>query len=145
MIIICGEEISDDEAALLRRMFENDCKKFAGEFYEMERSLKYRVNWDNEYKFANSEWKNFVEATRAMYAARLADPKTSEADKRRMHQAIVLQDMLGKGREKDNRLQLLPNTQQFEGDKYENKKIVEKFGKSPNLRATLLNAIATKH
>ena len=112
----------------------------------MNLSAKFRVNWPDEYKFADSEWRNFVEAVHAMYAARLGDPKTSPSDARKMHLALVLWAMVGKvSPNLDNRLQLLPDTLQFEGDAYENKKIAETFGKGPNLRAHLLNSTATRH
>ena len=129
----------------LIKMLCEDAKKVAGEYHGMKRSAKFRINWSDEYKFANANWKTFVEATRMMYATRLADPKTKPEDARKMHLALVLQAQMAQGQETDNRLQLAPNTQQFVGDPYENKKIVEKFGTKPNLRAKLLNNIATRH
>jgi hypothetical protein len=62
-----------------------------------------------------------------------------------MHIALVLQAQMGQGQEADTRLQLAPGTQQFDGDAFENKKIVEKFGVKPNMRAALMNNIATRH
>lgn len=145
MIEINGEQISDHEASGLIRMLLNDAKKFAGVFHGMNRSDKFRVNWPDEYKFADANWKTFIEHVHAMYAERLGDPKTPPADARKMHLAIVLWKKIGDGKEKDARLQLAPNTQQFDGDAYENKKIMEKFGKNPNLRAFLMNSTATRH
>ena len=141
-IVINGEEIPVSEAQELVRILCNDAEEMAGVFHGMNRSIKFRTNWPNEDDFAASEWKNFIEAVRAMYADRLGDPKTPPADARRMHLAIVLQDMIGKNAEKDTRLQLSPGTQQFEGDKVENRKILEKFGPKPNLRAALRNGVA---
>lgn len=145
MIVINGENITKEEAAKLIRMLCEDAKRIAGEFHGMERSAKFRINWPNEYIFAEAEWRNFMEAARAMYAARLGDPKTSPVDARAMHLALVLEAQVSKGAETDNRLQLTPNTQQFVGDKSENRKIIEKFGKVPNFRAALMNAAATLH
>lgn len=141
-IEINGEKISAKEARDLLKMLYHDAEQLAGQFHGANRSEKFRANWPDEYEFARSEWKNFVEATRAAYAIQLGDPKTSPADARRMHLAIVLQDMMAKGEEKDNRLQLAPNTQQFEGDRRENRKIAEKFGNAPNLRALLRRGAA---
>lgn len=146
-VVVNGEHLSNDEAAGLIRMLCNDAKEIAGQFHNMERSDKFRINWPDEDKFAESEWKNFLEAAIQMYTAKLADPKTPLADKRKIHLAIVLNAMMAEGKEKDARLQLAPNTQQFVGDRAENRKILENFGKRPNYRAALKNTIAdiTKH
>lgn len=145
MIEINGEQITNEEAMGLIRMLYHDAKQLAGQFYDADRSVKFRTNWPDQYKFANSEWKSFIEATRTAYALQLGDPKTKPEDARRMHLALVLEAKIGEGKEKDNRLQLFPNTQQFVGDKHENKKILEKFGAVPNYRAALLNSTATRH
>ena len=139
---VAGEQITVSEAAELTKMMYEDAKQVAGEFHNMERSAKFRLNWPDETLFAESEWKNFVEAVRQMYAAKLGDPKTKSEDARKMHLAIVLQDMMGEGQEKDHRLQLMPGTQQYHGDKYENRKIVENYGMKPNFRAALRNGAA---
>lgn len=144
-IIVNGEQISETEATGLIRMLCDDAKKIAGEYHGQKRSAKFRINWPDEYKFANANWRTFVVAVRAMYAERLADPKTNPEDARKIHLALVLQAEMGKGQEADTRLQLAPNTQQFAGDAYENKKIVEKFGVKPNMRAALMNNVATRH
>lgn len=145
MIVINGENLDTKEAAALIRMLCEDAKQIAGVFHGMNRSEKFRINWPDEYKFADANWKTFVDAARQMYASRLADPKTPKADARKMHLALVLQAEMAKGQEADNRLQLAPNTQQFEGDKIENRKILQKFGRVPNFRAALLNSVATRH
>lgn len=145
MIEINGEQISASEAASLVRMLCNDAKQIAGEFHGMNRSAKFRANWPNEYVFADAEWKNFVEAVRAMYAARLGDPKTPPADARRMHLAMVLQTMAEQGAEKDTRLQIAPNSQQFVGDPFENRKIANDFGKHSNTFKDLLLGSARYH
>jgi hypothetical protein len=146
-VIVNGEHLSNEEAAGLVKMLYEDAKEIAGQFHNMERSEKFRINWPDEDKFAASEWKNFLEAAIQMYAAKLADPKTKPADKRKIHLAIVLNAMMAEGKEKDTRIQLAPNTQAFEGDKQENRKTIEKFGKKPNYRALLKNTVAdiTKH
>lgn len=145
MIVVNGEQISESEATSLIRMLCEDAKKIAGEYHGQNRSAKFRINWPDEYKFASANWRTFVVAVRAMYAEKLGDPKTKPDDARKIHLALVLQAEMGKGQEADTRLQLAPNTQQFVGDAYENKKIIEKFGKKPNIRAALMNNIATRH
>lgn len=136
-IVVNGEVLTVGEAQSLIRMICNDAKQIAGEFHNMERSAKFRANWPNEYVFADTQWKNFIEAARAMYAARLGNPKTTAADARKMHLAIVLYTMAEQGAEKDSRLQIAPNTQQFDGDPFENRKIVEDYGKQSNSFAEL--------
>ena len=63
MIVINGEQITKDEAMKLVRMLCNDAKKMAGEFHGMNRSEKFRINWPNEYRFADANWKSFIELT----------------------------------------------------------------------------------
>ena len=140
-IEINGENISTREALDLTRMLYHDASEVAGEFYEMNRSEKFRTNWPNQDRFVATNWKTFVEATRQIYAARLGDPKTPPAEARKMHLALVLQAMMAKGEEADNRLQIAPNSAQFEGDNRENAKIMEKFGPNPNFRAALKNSV----
>ena len=142
IIEINGEKIPKSEAMGLVRMLCEDAKQTAGVFHGMNRSAKFRANWPNEYLFADANWKTFVEATRQMYAQRLGDPKTPPDDARKMHLALVLQAMCSQGAETDNRLQLAPNTQQFVGDPWENKKIADKFGKQSNTFLDLLKGSA---
>ena len=140
-IEINGENISTREALDLTRMLYHDASEVAGEFYEMNRSEKFRTNWPNQDRFVATNWKTFVEATRQIYAARLGDLKTPPAEARKMHLALVLQAMMAKGEEADNRLQIAPGTQAFEGDKAENRKTMERFGPNPNFRAALKNSV----
>jgi hypothetical protein len=145
MIDINGEMLSEHETEQLIKMLLNDAKRMAGEFHNMNRSEKFRANWPDEYKFADLEWRNFVDATIKLYAELLGKTETSEYLKGRMHKAIVLWAHISGEMPKDNRIQLQPGTLQFEGDPYENKKILETYGKGQNLRAALLNSAATRH
>lgn len=134
---INGEYISASEATDIIKMFYNDAKQIAGEFHNMNRSKKFRKNWPNEYLFAESEWKTFIAATRQLYVNRLGDPKTLPSDAKRIFHALYLERIASQGQEQDTRLQLAPNTQQFEGDKYENRKIADQFGMQSNSFAEL--------
>lgn len=142
-IEVNGERIPVTEAGNLVRMLCNDAKQIAGVFHGMNRSTKFRKNWPNEYTFADCNWKSFLDAARKRYTARLADPKTSPADARRIHLALVIHAMAEKGSQKDPRLQVAPNTQQFEGDRFENRKIIEQFGKQSNTFKELMLGTAT--
>ncbi len=108
-------------------------------------SAKFRANWPNEYLFADAEWKNFVEAARAIYAQRLGDPKTAPNEARKMHLAIVLYTMAEQGAEKYPGLQITPDTQQFVGDPFENRKVVDRFGKQSNTFKELLLSSTRYH
>lgn len=141
-----GEHIPVSEALELIRMLCNDAKQIAGEFHNMERSDKFRANWPNENTFAESEWKNFVEPVRQMYAEMLGNPKTPPADARKMHLAIVLYTMAEQGAEKAPHLQIARNSEQFHGDRAENRKIIEKFGKqSMSFRELAMSSTARRY
>jgi len=138
-------QVTPKEAADCVKMLMNDAKQIAGQFHGQNRSEKFRTNWPDEYKFASANWKSFVEPLIAKYAELLGDPTVAETDKHRIYVARLRWDTLGKGKEKDNRLQIAPNSQQFVGDPIENRRISRDFGKHGNFRAHLLNHVATRH
>jgi hypothetical protein len=141
-----GERIEKQEALDLIRMLMDDAKNIAGEFHGMNRSKKFRRNWPNEYAYAECEWRNFMEAARAMYAERLGDPFTSEYDKRRMFLAIALWNQVeNQAPEKYGGMQVMPDSQAFEGDKYENRKTVENFGAQSDTFKDLLMGSTKYH
>lgn len=142
-IEVAGELLTTKQCGDLMRMLCHDAEQIAGVFHGENRSDKFRANWPDEDLFVKANWKTFVAAARSMYAERLADPHTPEADKKKIHQCLVLQAMLAQGEEGDNRLQLRPNTQQFLGDRAENRKIMDTYGKTRNVRAALLNGMAS--
>ncbi len=135
IIEINGERISKKEQRELLAILRHDAEQMAGEFYEMERSDKFRVNWPDQDEFVKSEWKNFVAAIRLMYVQRLADPSTPATEAAKMHKIIVLQAMMARSGKRDDRLQIMPNTQQFMGDRTENRRTMQLFGNAPNMRA----------
>ena len=143
-IYINSELVPKEEALACVRMLCDDAKQIAGVFHGMNRSAKFRKNWPNEYVFADCNWKSFMEAARTMYAQKMGDPKTKEYDKRRMYIALVLQTMAEQGAEKDTRLQLQPGTQQYEGDKFDNRRIVDKFGPQSNTLKDLLMSTSNR-
>lgn len=146
-LVIGNEVISIRDAMNLVALIQHDAREMAGEFHGMNRSAKFRANWPNEYEFADANWKTFVQAVRMMYSERLGDPKTSPDDARRMYLAMLVERAYSSGlermgREGDTRLQLAPNTQQFDGDAAENKKIVQDYGTGQNYRAALMKGAA---
>ena len=138
-------QVTPKEAADCVKMLMHDAKELAGQFHGCDRSEKFRANWPDEYKFASANWKTFIETVIQSYAILLGRPGVPEEDKHRMYVARLMWERLAEGKEPDNRLQLAPNTQQFVGDKFENRKIKEQFGTHRNLRAALLNTVATRH
>ena len=146
-INVNGEKIGRDEYFKIMEMLYHDAREIAGVFHGENRSEKFRLNWPDEDIFVEANWRTFVQAARAMYAERLADPKTPPEDAKKMHLAIVLQQMAEvglrqQGIEADTRLQIAPGTQTFAGDPYDNRKIMEQFGRTRNLRAHLMSEAA---
>jgi hypothetical protein len=144
-----GAVVPESEVAQALDTFEHDCKEFAGVFHDMERSEKFRLDWPDQDRFVESEWRAFVAATRQLYTEQLGAAGVDEDKKRQIFLAIVRlaqveQENARRGIEHNNRLQVMRDTQQFFGDKYENRKILEKFGKRPTLRAAFRNATALK-
>jgi hypothetical protein len=138
-------QVTPKEAADCVRMMITDAKQIAGTYHGQNRSEKFRTSWPDEYKFASSNWRSFVQAIIEGYAALLGKPNVSESDKRRMYIARLTWERLSKDKEPDNRLQMRPGTQQFVGDPFENRKISRDFGVHAHSRARFLNSIATRH
>jgi hypothetical protein len=151
-MIIDGEEVSDKEVFDVIRMMDHDCKEFAGQFFEEDRSKKFRKSWNEVGKlskrspqdaFVAHAWKHFVVHVRAWYASRLADPNEPEAMKVTLHRALIIQANWSQSAQAKDVLQLAPGTQQFAGDKFENKAIAETYGtEAESVRKTLLGTSA---
>lgn len=142
-LIVNGQQIDKTEAMALIKALYHEAEEAAGEFHNKHRSEKFRKNWPDECVFAKTNWKSFVQEARRRYADKLADPRTHPKDAANIHMALVLEHQIAQGQERDNRLQLGRNTQQFEGDPFENKKIVDQFGKQSNtFKELLLNSTA---
>lgn len=155
-MIVDGEKLTRSEVRRLLDMVRKDAQEYAGQFYDQCRSAKFRSAWaevglrsgrDPQMCFVDAQWTHFVEHVRSLYAEMLTSPKISEPDKYRMHQALIVQAMLG-AQSQQVPIQLAPGTQQFEGEKYENRKISEIHGAhaEPSLMAKLMSSVAaTKH
>jgi len=146
-ISIGGEIISISDAMKLVDTIYEHAYELAGQSYEKDRSAKFRLNWPNAYEYAEANKRNFIEQAREDFCAMLSDKKSDEKTKKRVYLAILLERAFANGLEKlgheaDTRLQVKKNTVQFEGDKTENRKIMEKFGPTQNLRAEMLKTAA---
>lgn len=131
--------LSDHEVRKCIALFNRECEEFAGQFFDQNRSEKFRAAWteaafrvgkDPQLFFVEQIRLHFAEHVRRVLAGMLADPKVREADKRRIHRALIIQSMMGEWSQYAP-VQLAPGTQQFEGDKYENRQIAEKWGTRP--------------
>jgi hypothetical protein len=144
-MLVNGEQIPKAKAMELIRMLCNDAKQLAGQFHGWNRSDKFRANWPNEYVFADANWRHFMEAARAYYAHLLGEKNVPENDKHRMFLAIALYDQVAKVSPDFEGIQLAPGSQQFEGDRYENKRITENYGKHSNTFRELLMGSTRYH
>ena len=141
------EELSVHEVAQRIRIIYDLARDLAGEFYDKDRSEKFRNNWPSQDEYAKASWKSFVEEARAKLVAQLNDPHKSVREKNIIWSAIVLERKIAQGGESDTRIQIRKDSQQFIGDKFENKKILQDFGTNRNFRAWLRTSAArmTKH
>jgi hypothetical protein len=137
-------QITPEEGADCVKMLCNDAKELAGIYHGKTRSAKFRASWPDERKFASVNWKSFVQAVIEGYAGLLGGKHVREEDKRRMYIARLMWQRLEEGKDKDNRLQMRPNSQQFVGDPFENRRIVKDFGTHAHSRARLLNSVAPR-
>jgi hypothetical protein len=135
-MIVDGQRLSKREVRSLLDMVRKDAEEIAGQFYDQCRSKKFRLAWtevglragrDPQRCFAESKWQNFVEHVRTVYVELMTKDHVAEADKYRMHQANIVQAIFGIESQAAP-VQLAPSTQQFVGDKYENRKTSENFG-----------------
>jgi hypothetical protein len=140
-----GETFTPQQVIEILKSFYNDAKQVAGQFHGMTRSRKFRASWPDQYKFANSEWKTFVAATRQMYLEMIKDPKTTPEDKQKMFLALAFEAKISVGKETDNRLQVHQDSQQYVGDKRENAINEGAFGVDPDPLAVVLNSLTTRH
>lgn len=136
-LLVDGDLLQDDEILTILHMIDHDCKEFAGAFFEEDRSKKFRRTWHQVGKlsrkspqdcFVDHAWKHFVVHVRAWYADRLADPHTLPSEKDRLHKALIIEYMRGTSQKAESVIQMAPGTQQFDGDKIENKHISETYG-----------------
>lgn len=141
-ILIGGHVISVTDAMKLVDRIYAHAWEIAGQFYEEDRSAKFRVNWKSAEEYAYANRHAFVEQARAEFAASLANPRTDPAEAERILIALLAERAFAEGQkargvESDTQLQVRKGTQQFDGDRYENKRIATDFGNVPNLRAKL--------
>src|SRR6202035_6015845 len=103
-MIVDGENLTNQEVRRLLAMVRKDAEEYAGQVFDQCRSEKFRNAWreiglragrDPQRVFVEQQWTHFVEHVRSLYADMLTSPKVTEADKYRIHQALIVQAALG--------------------------------------------------
>lgn len=112
-------------------MIVHDAKEFAGVFYEQKRTSKFRATWPNQMDYVNANWPNFVEHVRSAYATMLTKRDVSQPDKDKIYEALTADAQKNRADDALSPLQLAPNTEAFIGDRRENVKTDETYGKRP--------------
>ena len=155
-MIVDGQKLSNSEVRKLIDMVRKDAQEYAGQFFDQCRSAKFRSAWtevglrsgrDPQLCFVDAQWTHFVEHVRSLYVQMLTSPKVTEDDKYRIHQALIVQATLG-AQSQETPVQIAPGTQQFDGEKFENKQIASTFGEhvEPSLLAKLMQSTSfTRH
>lgn len=141
-IKVGGEVVITEQAMKLVDKLYARAADLAGAFFDGNRSKKFRANWKSADDYAEANKNAFIAQARADFSKILANPKADPNEQRVCYLALLLERAFSEGlkqlgRETDTQLQVLKGTAQFEGDSHENKKIAEKFGERPNLRAQL--------
>lgn len=119
-------------------MIVKDAKELAGQFFEKNRTVKFRATWRSDRQFVDACWPRFVQAVRAAYADLLKQDRVNQNDKDAMFRALIADVAEGsQSPHATEPLQLAPNTQAFEGDKGEHRHTIENFGREPDRRVTM--------
>lgn len=144
-MIVDGENLSNSQVRRLIEMVNKDAKEIAGQFFDQcrkgllgdgGRAEKFRAFWteigfrcgrDPQDCYVESQYEHFIEDVREQYCNLLQRPDVKEADKRLMHQAIIVQTMLGIHSQRVP-VQVKRDSQQFVGDRFETKQIAETYG-----------------
>lgn len=164
MILVDGERLSKSAVRKLVAFFDHECKEVAGDFFDRcqkglmadgGRSEKFRAFWrevgfrcgrDPQLCYVESHYQNFAEDVRRALAGLLARPDVPEKDKARIHQALIVQQMLGQ-LSQHTPVQIARDSQQFAGDRFEVKEIAKTYGKhaEPSALDRLLSTTAIRN
>lgn len=112
-------------------MIVHDAKEFAGVFYDQKRTNKFRATWPNQMDYVNANWPNYVVHVRSAYATMLTRRDVPQSEKDKIFAALTADAQKNRSDDAQAPLQLAPNTEAFLGDKRENVKTDESFGKRP--------------
>jgi hypothetical protein len=149
IMIVDGEHLPRTEVRKLIKFFSDECREYAGQFYDRcqkglmsdaGRSEKFRAFWrevgfrlgkDPQFCYVETHYQNFAEDVRSMLAGLLARPDVTEFDKARIHKALIVQQILGETSQ-HTPVQLQKDSQTFAGDWFEVKQTAKNFGNRPD-------------
>lgn len=99
----------------------HEAKEFAGVFYDQDRSALFRSMWPSQDEYVKFKWPHFVVAVRDVWATMLGRDDVPEAHKKYIYEALIGDAAGARSHQASDVVQLAPNTQQFEGDPFENR------------------------
>lgn len=105
------------------KMIADMARNFAGVFHDKDRSARFRMTWPNQDEYVDAKWPHFVDPARQVMAQMLGDPAVPEAEKAKMHEALIADrfaSVMASPAAKDV-IQLAPDTSQYRGDRFENR------------------------
>lgn len=144
-MIVDGQRLSKREVRRLVKLFDDECKEAAGQFFDRcrtnafgdaGRSEKFRAFWsevgfrcgrDAQECYVISHYSNFAEDVRRELAGLLGRNDVAERHKEDIHKALIIQQMLG-AVSQHTPVQLAKDSQTFAGDGYENKQTAINYG-----------------
>lgn len=119
-------------------------KENAGVFYDQDRSALFRQTWPDQDVYVQAKWPHFVASVREGWSGALGDPSTPQAVKDYFYDALVadrVQEAASSPAQNDV-VQLAPGTNQFHGDKFENRETAKNFGNGGWLHRKLMTTAA---
>lgn len=164
-MIVDGEFLSQTQVQRLLDMVRKDAMEYAGQFYDRSRkgltgdggrSEKFRAFWmeiglrlarDPQDCFVAANYDKFIEDVLERYTELMQRPDVKEEDKYLMHLANIVHAMLAQ-QTQHTPIQLKRDSQQFAGDRFENREIIKTYGDhaEPALIAKLLQSSSlTRH
>lgn len=99
-------------------------REIAGQFFDKNRSPKFRMLWGTSDKqqnfYVDQNWRSFIEPARQAMAAMLADPAIPDENKQEIYAALCQDrnvELMNKGGA-SGIIQVEPDSEQYEGSKW---------------------------
>src|SRR5271163_1531898 len=96
-LVVAGDVLSVSDAMKLVDRIYARAAEIAGQFYENERSAKFRGNWKNADEYAEANKHTFIAQARADFTTLLGNPKTDPGEARRVYLALLLERAFAEG------------------------------------------------
>ncbi len=114
---------------MVHKMIVHDAQEMAGCFYEEDRSATFRATWPNQMDYVRAKWHHFVVPVRAGYAELLGRSDVPQDQKDMIYEALTADIAASSNDGADSPLQIFKDSEAFVGDRKENARTVESFGK----------------